>query len=169
MRMMLRQTMTALLSLLSSLGCNSGLDASLATQYELRTLAGRPLPSAFISWEEWPPADSQFVAITASRIEFLSDSTLHFEVRQESVQLHSDGSITSLGTGTCWSGDNYRYARAGDHYAITALPGPTDVPPAPTEFRVGPSTLTAFTFIGDTVYQWGYQESDADGSVCDEF
>lgn len=149
--------------------CDATGESSLAQQYDLRFLAGRPLPSAFINWPQWPPADSQFPAITAARIRFLSDSSLQFELRQEAVVLHADGSISSLGSGNCWSGNGYRYAKAGDRYALTPLPGQPNMPPVPATFRVDARSLTGFTTIADTVFQWGFLESDSPGSVCDGF
>ena len=115
--------------LLSQTACGDAFGPRVGSQYALRSINGRPLPTTLSAG---PPADSQFAVYREARYRVVSDSIISYDLRVDLITRHPDGSITSLAA-NCWDNYPYRYTRLGEALLLApATRGAVPPPPTPT-------------------------------------
>ena len=151
--------------LLTLMGCSDSFGPRVGSQYALRSINDRPLPT---SLSVGPPADSLFTAYAAAQYRVVSDSIIAYDLREELVWRHADGSLTTA-PATCWGNFPYRYTRQGDALllaptAVAAVPPP----PAPV-IRFANGELLAELTTPDGVIRLRFQLDDRRSEPCSGF
>ncbi len=151
--------------LLTLMGCSDSFGPRVGSQYALRSINHRPLPT---SLSVKPPTNSLFTAYAAAQYRVVSDSIIAYDLREELVWRHADGSVTSA-PATCWDNFPYRYTREGDALRLA----PTTVaavppPPAPI-IRFTDGELLADLTTPDGVIRLRFELDDSRSEPCSGF
>lgn len=125
----------ALTMLLTVLGCGDSFGPRVGSQYALRSINGRPLPTSF---SVAPPTDSLFTVYSGAQYRVISDSIIAYDLREDLLWRHADGSTTSS-PAACWDNYPYRFTRQGDSlFLVPTVIAAVPPPPAPIiRFRDG--------------------------------
>ena len=156
---------TALIMLLGLTACSDSFGPRVGSQYALRSINDRPLPT---SLSVRPPTDSLFTAYAGAQYRVVSDSIIAYDLREELVWRHADGSLTSA-PATCWDNFPYRYTRRGNALllaptAVAAVPPP----PAPV-IRFTDGELLADLTTPDGVIRLRFELDDRRSEPCSGF
>jgi len=116
---------SAISVLLALLACGDAFGPQVGSQYALRSINGRALPTTLSAA---PSADSQFAVYREAQYRVVSDSIIAYDLRVDLITRHADGSATSLAA-NCWDNYPYRYIRLGDSLLLT--PAAREAVPAP--------------------------------------
>lgn len=151
--------------LLSAIGCGDPFGPRVGAQYALRSINDRPLPT---SLSVAPPTDSLFTAYAGAQYRVVSDSIIAYDLREELVWHHADGSVTSA-PATCWDNFPYRYTRKG-HALLLAPTAVVAVPPPPAPvIRFTDGELLADLTTPDGMIRLRFELDDSRSEPCNGF
>jgi hypothetical protein len=155
----------AVTTLLTLIGCSDSFGPRVGSQYALRSINDRPLPT---SLSVGPPTDSLFTAYAAAQYRVVSDSIIAYDLREELVWRHADGSLTAA-PATCWDNFPYRYSRQGEALLLAPTTVAAVPPPPIPVIRFADGELLADLTTPDGVIRLRFQLDDSRSEPCSGF
>ena len=154
----------ALIVLLLVTGCGDSFGPRVGSQYVLRSINGRALPT---SPTVAPPTDTLFTVYSEAQYRVVSDSIIAYDLRVDLISRHADGSTQSV-PATCWDNFPYLYTRQGDSLILIPHHPGTPPPPAPT-IRLSDGALLATLDTREGRIQMRFELDDRPTQPCGGF
>ncbi len=118
-------TILAALVVLGS-ACTDAFGPRVGSQYALRTINDRALPTPFAAGT---PTATLYEVYSAAQFRVISDSIIAYDLRIDLVARHADGTINAV-PANCWDNYPFRYTRQGDSLILSPA-RQLQVPPPP--------------------------------------
>ena len=160
-----RRCGVAVVMLLGLAACSDSFGPRVGSQYALRTINDRPLPT---SLSVGPPTDSLFTAYAGAQYRVVSDSIIAYDLREVLVWRHADGSQTSA-PATCWDNFPFRYTRQGDALLLAPTVVAAVPPPPAPGIRFTNGELLAELTTPDGVIRLRFELDDSRSEPCNGF